>query len=46
MCYLMVYAMDLGLLGIWLAMFADWAARAAFFVTRYLNGKWLRHKLI
>ena len=28
------------LLGIWIAMFADWAARTAFFVPRFCGHKW------
>ena len=29
-----------GVLGIWMAMFADWALRMAFFLPRFLGHKW------
>lgn len=31
---------DFGVLGIWMAMFADWALRVAFFLPRFLGHKW------
>lgn len=34
--------MDLGLLGTWLAMFADLMVRGAFFLYRFARGKWTR----
>ena len=36
----------LGLLGVWLAMIADWVVRAVFFLARYRQGKWKRIKVI
>ena len=44
--YLLVYSFDMGLLGIWVAMFIDWVVRAAFFVTRYLGSKWLTKRVV
>jgi len=38
---LRIPAMGLGPLGVWLAMFVDWAFRALLFVPRFLRGKWL-----
>ncbi len=35
-----------GVVGIWLGMFVDWAAKAVVFVFRYLSGKWTRFRLI
>ena len=32
--------LGLHLLGVWIAMFVDWINRVAFFVTRFLRGKW------
>ena len=32
---------DLGLIGVWLAMFVDWVVRAIFFVIHFSRGKWL-----
>lgn len=43
--YLFVY-LGLGLFGIWLAILADWIIRIAFFVPRYLSGRWLKKKVI
>jgi Na+-driven multidrug efflux pump len=44
--YLLAYAFDLGLLGVWIAMFIDWFVRSACFLGRYRSGKWLRHQVI
>lgn len=43
--YLLVYSFDMGLLGIWVAMFIDWVVRGAFFVTRYLGSRWLTKRV-
>ena len=40
------WGLGLGLLGVWLAMLADWVVRAVFFLVRYLRGKWKRIKVI
>ena len=44
--YLLVYRFGLSLLGIWIAMHLDWAARGVCFITRFLRGKWLEKKVI
>jgi Na+-driven multidrug efflux pump len=36
---------DLGLLGAWMAMFADLFVRGAFFLLRFAGGKWKRIKV-
>ena len=33
--------LDMGVMGVWIAMYADWLFRAIIFVIRYLKGKWL-----
>ncbi|MCL2397367.1 MAG: MATE family efflux transporter [Defluviitaleaceae bacterium] len=38
--YIFAIWMDMGIIGIWLAMYLDWAARSLFFVPRLLSGKW------
>ncbi len=38
--------LGLGVLGVWLAMEADWAARGIAFVWRFISSKWQRIKLI
>ena len=32
--------MDMGIYGVWNAMYVDWIVRIAFFLPRYLKGKW------
>lgn len=44
--YFFVLQMDMGLLGVWLGMCIDWICRSIFFVIRFLNGKWMAHKVI
>jgi putative MATE family efflux protein len=43
MSYILGIVLDMGLIGIWLAMFLDWGVRGIFFVYRYLKGKWCIH---
>lgn len=31
----------LGIFGVWIAMFVDWAFRVSFFLWRYLSGRWM-----
>lgn len=40
------WGLDLALLGIWIAMFADWIVRSVFFVIRFLMGKWQKKTVI
>ena len=35
-----------GVMGVWIAMLIDWAARAVVFPIRFRSGKWLRHKVL
>lgn len=44
--YFFAYTLDMKLMGVWVAMFVDWVARAACFVWRYRSGKWLQKKVI
>ena len=37
---------DLGLLGVWMAMFIDWMFRSAVFVIRFLRGRWKNKRVI
>ena len=39
--YLLVLYFDLGIMGVWFAMFADWIFRGSIFATRFVSGKWL-----
>ena len=44
--YILGQYMNLGLLGVWIAMFIDWVVRCIFFVWRYRSGKWMNRKLV
>ena len=46
MSYLLGLGMGLGLLGVWMAMFADWIVRSAVFLVRFLRGRWKDHQVI
>lgn len=39
--YVFALAFDLGVLGVWLAMFCDWGFRALLFLIHFLRGSWL-----
>lgn len=41
----LVRVFRLGLMAVWIGMFADWIVRAVIFTTRFLNGKWLHYKM-
>ncbi len=45
-CYLLVYVFHMSLMGVWVAMYMDWAMRTGFFVARFISGKWLHKKVI
>ena len=36
----------MGMIGTWIAMFADWIVKALIFTYRYLSGKWIKFKYI
>ena len=44
--YVFVHIFQMDVLGIWLAMCIDWFVRAAFFLPRYLRGKWTKKQII
>ncbi len=46
MSYLLVLKMDLGLNGIWYAMYMDWLARSICFFWRFKSKKWLDRRVI
>ena len=41
--YVFALYMNMGVLGVWLAMFCDWTFRACVYGTRYITGKWLKN---
>jgi putative MATE family efflux protein len=44
--YTLTVVLNVGLIGIWIAMLCDWALRALLFSLRLRSGRWLRHALI
>jgi len=44
--YLFCNGLDMGVLGIWLAMFVDWVVRSIIFTVRFLRGKWKELRVI
>jgi Na+-driven multidrug efflux pump len=36
----------IGLIGVWIAWFSDWASRLVIYVWRYRSGKWLTKSVI
>ena len=40
LAYLLASIFNMGVFGIWLGMYCDWAVRAVFFIVRYIGGKW------
>jgi putative MATE family efflux protein len=46
LCYFFVLVMEMGLLGVYLGMFADWGFRGIFFTIRYFTGKWMDKKVV
>lgn len=46
LAYVFALTFDLGMIGTWFAMFADWAVKAVLFTIRYLKGTWMKFKAI
>lgn len=44
--FVLAVNLELGLVGVWLAMVTDWIFRASVFVWRYYSGKWKHRKLV
>lgn len=44
--YILGSVLGLQVLGVWLAMFADWIVRILFFMVRVLRGKWQKKQVI
>lgn len=43
--YVFAVYLNMGVVGVWLAMFADWTFRSICFITRFVTGKWLKHAI-
>lgn len=44
--YFLCGPFQMGLMGVWAAMFIDWGARAALFIWRLLSGRWKNHRVV
>lgn len=44
--YVLAIVLNLGVMGIWLGMYADWLARAIAFVWRFRGSRWLQNEII
>jgi putative MATE family efflux protein len=44
--YILGITLGLGIMGVWLAMVAEWGVRGLIFVWRFKGEKWYKHKLI
>ena len=44
--YLLAIPLKLGLMGVWLGMFIDWAVRGVLYYMRFKSGKWQNHDVI
>ena len=44
--YWLVFGLNMGLLGVWVAMFLDWILRSGCFIARYRGGKWLQKNVV
>ena len=44
--YVLGQYMNLGLIGVWIAMFIDWGVRCIFFIWLYFSGKWMNRQLV
>ena len=42
----LIRVMHIGILGVWIGMFADWGVRGIIFTLRFLSGKWLEKRVI
>lgn len=43
LAYILARNLELGVLGVWIAMTVDWLVRAVFFTSRVLGGGWKKH---
>lgn len=44
--YILGIVLDMGILGVWLAMNCEWGVRGFIFLRRFLGEKWYQHKVI
>lgn len=44
--YLITYWLNIGVMGVWIAMTVDWVVRSAAFILRIAGGKWREKRLL
>ncbi len=44
--YILIFHFELGVLGVWIGMFADWYIRGICYTARFLSGKWQQKKVV
>lgn len=44
--FLLASALQMGVMGVWIAMYIDWVVRSVFFIIRYRQDKWQRVQVI
>ena len=44
--YILVFKLNMGLMGVWIGMYIDWYVRGISYVLRYLSNKWTSFKVI
>ncbi len=44
--YLLALNLNMGVMGVWIAMIIDWCVRAVFLIWRYMSGKWKTKRYI
>lgn len=44
--YVLAYTTDLGVMSVWIGMYADWIVRAIFYTIRFIRGKWKNIRLV
>ena len=46
MSFVLTRVLEIGIIGIWLGMYADWVVRIVFFMPRFKSRKWLQFSLL
>ncbi|ADG70451.1 MATE efflux family protein [Brachyspira murdochii DSM 12563] len=46
LAYVFALYFHMGMIGTWIAMFADWIVKALIFTYRYFSGKWIKFKYV
>lgn len=46
LAYILAYTTDIGVMTVWLGMYADWIVRGIIYTTRLIRGKWKKIQLV